>query len=68
MIKQNTESIDVLKENSEFLFKKIQDMKAYVTTMKTATADHENRISEDKVNEAECYQRRWNLRLYGLQE
>lgn len=57
-------------ENAEFLFKKIQDMKTDVTTVKKVTTDHERRISEleDKVNDAECYQRRWNLGLYGLTE
>lgn len=38
-------------------------MKADVTTVKTRIAG-----LEAKVNQAERYQRRWNLRLYGLQE
>ncbi|KAL7393219.1 hypothetical protein ABVT39_008153 [Epinephelus coioides] len=63
-------SIDALKENAEFLFKEIQDMKKDVTTVRTVTTNHERKISEveDKVNNAECCQRRWNLRLYGLPE
>lgn len=38
--------------------------------MKKVTSDHEKRISEleDKVNDTERYQRRWNLRLHGLPE
>ena len=38
--------------------------------MKKVTTDNDKRISEleDKVNDAERYQRCWNLRLYGLPE
>lgn len=70
MIQHNAASIDALKENAEFLFKEIQDMKRDVTTVKKVTTDHDKRISEleDKVNDAERYHRRWNLRLYGLPE
>lgn len=54
LIKHNTESIDALKENAEFLLKEIQDMKTDVTTVKKVTTDHERRISEleDKMNDA----------------
>ena len=71
LIQHNAASIDTLKENTEFLFKEIQDMKRDVTTVKKVTTDNDRRISEleDKVNvNVECYQRRWNLRLYGLPE
>ncbi len=70
LIKLNIESINALKESSEFLFKELQDVKADVTTMKTSVTAHEERLAEleDKVNEAERYQRRWNLRLYALKE
>ena len=70
MISHNAASIDALKENVEFLFKEVEDMKRDVTTVKKVTTDHDKRISEleDKVNDAERYQRRWNLRLYRLPE
>ncbi len=70
LIKLNTESINALKESSESLFKELQDVKADETTMITSVTAHEERIAklEDKLNEAERYQRRWNLRLYALKE
>ena len=70
MIQHNAASMDALKENAEFVFKEIQHMKRDVTTAKKVTTDHDKRISEleDMVNDAERYQRRWNLRLYGLPE
>ncbi|KAM3599083.1 uncharacterized protein V6R79_018580 [Siganus canaliculatus] len=45
-------------------------MKKDVTTIQKASSEHEKKISEleEKLNEAERYQRRWNLRLYGLPE
>ena len=51
LIKLNTESINALKESSEFLFKELQDVKADVTTMKTSVTAHEERLAEleDKV-------------------
>lgn len=70
MIHLNTVSIDALKKSSEFLFKEVNDMKADVKAAKKASTEHEKKIAEleAKVNEAERYQRRWNLRLYGLPE
>ena len=69
-MQHNAASIDALKENAEFLFKEIQDMKRDVTTVRKVTTDHDKIISEleDKVDDAEHYQRCWNLRLYGLPE
>lgn len=45
-------------------------MKKDVTTVKKASTEHEKKIYElqCKLNEAERYKRRWNLRLYGLAE
>lgn len=70
LIEHNAASINALKENAEFIFQEIQDMKKDETIVKKASADHEKRISEleDKVNDAERYQRCWNLRLHGLPE
>lgn len=70
MIRQNTVSIEALKKTSEFLFKEVNDMKNDVQVLKKSRTEYETKMAEliDKVNEAERYQRRWNLRLYGLME
>lgn len=48
----------------------MQDIKKDVVTVKEVNEEHQKRILEleERVNEAERYQRRWNLRLYGLTE
>lgn len=69
-IKQNRECINSLKEATEYLFKEMHDVKKDIVTLKESNEEHQKRISEleERVNEAERYQRRWNLRLYGLIE
>lgn len=69
-IKQNRECINSLKEDTEFIFKEMHDVKKDIVTLKEVNVEHQKRISEleVRVNEAERYQRRWNLRLYGLSE
>lgn len=70
LIKKNTDTIEALKETSEFLYKEVQDVKMVVATVKQASDVHQKRITaaEDKINDMERYHRRWNLRLYGLPE
>jgi len=70
LIKKNADTIEALKESSEFLFNEVQDMKTEIKTVKNASDDHQKRITglEDRLNEMERYHRRWNLRLYGLPE
>lgn len=62
-IKQNRECINSLKEATEFLFKEMHDVKKDTVTLKEVNVEHQKRISEleKRVNEAERYQRRWNL-------
>lgn len=69
-IKQNRECVNSLKEATEYLFQELKDVKSDISNMKTTSEDHQKRITEleDKLNETERYQRRWNLRLYGLGE
>ncbi|XDV25920.1 hypothetical protein PO909_029746 [Leuciscus waleckii] len=69
-IQQNRECVNSLKEATEFLFQELKDVKAVISNMKTMGEDHQKRITEleDKLNDTERYQRRWNLRLYGLAE
>lgn len=70
LIKKNADTIEALKESSEFLSNEVQEMKTEITTVKNASDDHQKRITglEDRLNEMERYHRRWNLRLYGLPE
>lgn len=68
MIRKNTNTIETLKESSEFLLKEVKEVKADITTVKQASNDHQKRITatEDKINNMEPCHRSWNLRLYGL--
>lgn len=70
LIKKNADEIDALKESSEFLSSEVQDIKKDMTTVRTASKNHEQRIMalEENLNAMERYHRRWNLRLYGLPE
>ncbi|KAL0146668.1 hypothetical protein M9458_058008 [Cirrhinus mrigala] len=70
LIKKNADTIEALKESSEFLFNEVQDMKKEITAVKKKSDDQQKIITdvEDRLNEMERYHRRWNLRLYGLQE
>ncbi|KAL2082797.1 hypothetical protein ACEWY4_022615 [Coilia grayii] len=70
LIKKNADSIESLKGSTEFLAKEVQSVKADVTLAKQVIDKHESQITklEEKVNEMERYHRRWNLRLYGLEE
>lgn len=69
-IQQNRECVNSLKEATEFLFQELKDVKAVISYIKTMGEDLQKRITEleDKLNDTERYQRRWNLRLYGLAE
>lgn len=70
LIKKNADSIDSLKDSTEFLAREIQTVKADVTLVKQTNEKHEGKLTklDEKVNELERYHRRWNLRLYGLEE
>lgn len=70
LIKKNADSIESLKESTEFLAREVQTVKADVVIVKQVNEKQEGRIAklEEKVNEMERYHRRWNLRLYGLEE
>lgn len=54
----------------EFIFQKLNDVKTGIANIKTVGEEHKKSITEleDNLNEAERYQRRRNLRLYGLTE
>lgn len=70
IIKKNSDGIEALQKSTEFLSREINDIKAELTGLKTSSSTHDKKILdlEAKVNEMERYRRRWNLRLYGLDE
>ncbi|CAL8255385.1 unnamed protein product [Boreogadus saida] len=70
MINHNTVSIDALKNSIDFAFAKFDSLKTDMKVVKTTTEKNEQKLSELelKLNDAERYQRRWNLRLHGILE
>ncbi|CAL8292630.1 unnamed protein product [Arctogadus glacialis] len=70
MINHNTVSIDALKKSIDFAFAEVDSLKTDMKVIKTTTEKNEQKLSELelKLNDAERYQRRWNLRLHGIPE
>ncbi|KAL1255499.1 hypothetical protein QQF64_013560 [Cirrhinus molitorella] len=70
MITKNTVSIDSLKKSIDFVFEEVNALKTDVKNCKSTVNLNNTKISEleQKLNESERYQRRWNLRLYGIPE
>lgn len=70
IIKKNSDGIEALQKSTEFLSREINDIKADLTGLKKSTGSHDKKILDldAKVNEMERYRRRWNLRLYGLDQ
>ncbi|CAL8258038.1 unnamed protein product [Arctogadus glacialis] len=60
-------SIDALKKSIDFAFAEVDSLKTNMKVVKTTTEKNEQKLSELelKLNDAERYQRRWNLRLHG---
>lgn len=77
LLRANTVSIEALKKTTEFLFNKVKYVKDDMKNLKRdVKVIHEvsdaqgKQISkmDSRLNEVEWYKRRWNLRLYGLDE
>lgn len=70
MITRNTVSIEALKKSVDFAFAEVESLKNDMKEVKFASERHVQQIADQqlKVNEAERYGRRWNLRLYGIPE
>lgn len=70
MISKNTVSIEGLKKSIDFVFEEVNALKTDVKNCKSTVNLNNTKISEleQKLNETERYQRRWNLRLYGIPE
>lgn len=69
-IEKNARSIEDVGEKLKNLTIEMEEMKETVQSVKHNSTEQEKRIKtmEEKVNELESYQRRWNLRLYGVVE
>lgn len=70
MISHNTISIEALKKSIDFVFTEVANLKTDVKSVKSTCENNVQRLSavELKINKAERYQRRWNLRLHGIPE
>ncbi len=70
MISKNTVGIEGLKKSIDFVFEEVNALKTDVKNCKSTVNLNNTKISEleQKLKETERYQRRWNLRLYGIPE
>lgn len=70
MITSNTVSIEALKKSIDFVFEEVNALKTDMKSCKSTTNLNSTKIHEleQRLNDAERYQRRWNLRLYGIPE
>ncbi|KAM3592347.1 uncharacterized protein V6R79_017056 [Siganus canaliculatus] len=70
MITKNAVSIDALKKSVDFAFAEVESLKSDMKEVQAASVKYEQQIADlqQKVNEAERYTRRWNLRLHGIPE
>lgn len=70
MLKENINSINLLKKALEAVHSEIFDIQKENEELKNKNEANLKRISEleDKMNEQDCYSRRWNLRLEGMPE
>lgn len=70
LINHNTVSIDALKKSLDFVFTEVETLKADMRVVNRTCENNSQRLSEVEMrfNEAERYQRRWNLRLHGIPE
>ncbi|RXN14605.1 hypothetical protein ROHU_009016 [Labeo rohita] len=70
MVKENSNSINLLKEALEVVHSEIFDIRKENEDLKSKNEANLKRISEldDRLNDQDRYCRRWNLRLEGLTE
>lgn len=70
LIARNTVSIEALKKSFDFVFAEVDSLKTDMKEVKSAGKRFDQQISDLqlKLNEAERYGRRWNLRLHGVPE
>lgn len=70
MVKENSASINLLKEALEVVHSEIFDIRKENEDLKNNNEEFVKRVSdlEDRLNDQDGYCRRWNLRLEGLTE
>lgn len=70
MVSANALKIKGLKKTIDFVCAEIKDVKNKVCTLEKKMAKEEKRVDtcQQRVSELERYSRRWNLRLYGVEE
>ena len=70
MVSANALKIEGLKKTIDFVSAEIKDVKNKVSTLEKKMAKEEKRVDtcQQRVSELERYSRRWNLRLYGVEE
>ncbi|KAL1266726.1 hypothetical protein QQF64_002401 [Cirrhinus molitorella] len=66
-VKQNTLQIEGLKKSLDNCYQDIADLKKENACLKTQCTESQKKLQEmeQKMNDAERYNRRWNLHLYG---
>lgn len=70
MVSTNALKIEGLKKTIDFVCAEIKEVKSKVCTLEKKMAKEEKRVDtcQQRVSELERYSRRWNLRLYGVEE
>lgn len=70
MVSANALKIEGLKKTIDFVCAEIKEVKSKVCTLEVKMAKEEKRVDacQQRVSELERYSRRWNLRLYGVEE
>jgi len=70
MVSANALKIEGLKKTIDFVCAEVKDVKSKVCTLEVKMAKEEKRVDacQQRVSELERYSRRWNLRLYGVEE
>jgi DNA repair ATPase RecN len=70
MVRENTMKIEAMKKSVDFIFGELRTFKSDMKKVVLVCQENEKKVAEleQKVNEAERYQRRWNLRLHGIPE
>lgn len=69
-VQQNTLQIEGIKKSLDSCHQDVADLKNENACLKVQCTEFQKKITEmeQKINDSERYNRRWNLRLYGLRE
>eukprot|EP00063_Salmo_salar_P062760 XP_014037595.1 PREDICTED: uncharacterized protein LOC106590943 [Salmo salar] len=70
MVRENTMKIEAIKKSVDFIFGEVKTLKSDMKKVEVICQENEKKVAEleQKVNEAERYEHRWNLRLHGIPE